>query len=151
MMAWLFLLRFTISEHIYLGKAGGPNKPGMLYSVKAGSNGDITPADSGLVSNGVEWTLRQTGVANSSPLLFNGLIYLLGSRGGEFYCLDAATGATVYKAKALTKSAPVGQVRGYKVIKFIFMMKRALRKLFRQVENLSFFRRINSMINSGHR
>lgn len=88
------------SEHIYLGKAGGPNKPGMLYSVKAGSNGDITPADSGLVSNGVEWMLRQTGVANSSPLLFNGLIYLLGSRGGEFYCLDAATGATVYKAKA---------------------------------------------------
>lgn len=86
-------------EHIYLGKAGGPNKPGMLYSVKAGSNGDITPADSGLVSYGVEWTLRQTGVANSSPLLCNGLIYLLGSRGGEFYCLDAATGATVYKEK----------------------------------------------------
>jgi len=87
------------SEHIYLGKAGGPNKPGMLYSVKAGSTGDITPADSGLVSNGVEWTLKETGVANPSPLLYNGLIYLLGSRGGELYCLDAKTGATVYKEK----------------------------------------------------
>jgi len=85
--------------HIYLGKAGGPNKPGMLYSVKAGSKGDITPAEGSLVSNGVEWSLKETGVANPSPLLLNGLIYLLSSRGGEIYCLDAATGTTVYKEK----------------------------------------------------
>jgi len=87
------------SEHIYLGKTGGPNKPGILYSVKANSNGDITPADSGLVSSGVEWTIRETGVSNPSPLLFKGLIYLLSGRGGEIYCLDAATGAQVYKEK----------------------------------------------------
>ena len=87
------------NDHIYLGKAGGPNKPGILFSVKAGSKGDITPADSGLVSSGVEWTLRKTGVANPSPLLFNGLIYLLSGRGGEIYCLNAATGAQVYKEK----------------------------------------------------
>jgi outer membrane protein assembly factor BamB len=86
-------------EHIYLGKSGGPNKPGILFSVKAGSKGDITPADSGLVSNGVEWTIRKAGIANPSPLLFNGLIYLLGSRGGELYCLDAATGTQIYKEK----------------------------------------------------
>ena len=86
-------------EHIYLGKSGGPNKPGMLYSVKAGSKGDITPADSGLVSGGVEWTLRETGIANSSPLLVDGLIYLLSARGGEVCCLDAASGTQVYKGK----------------------------------------------------
>lgn len=88
------------NEHIYIGKTGGTNKPGILYSVKAGVDGDITPADSGLVSKGVEWTVRETGVANPSPLLYNGLIYLLSSRGGEVYCLDAKTGAQVYKAKA---------------------------------------------------
>lgn len=87
------------NEHIYLGKSGGPNKPGILFSVKAGSKGDITPADSGLVCSGVEWTIRETGVSNPSPLLFNGLIYLLSGRGGEIYCLDAATGAQVYKEK----------------------------------------------------
>lgn len=86
-------------EHIYLGKSGGPGKPGSLVSVKAGSKGNITPADSALVSSGVEWTLKETGIANSSPLLFNGLLYLLGSRGGELYCLDAASGAQVYKEK----------------------------------------------------
>jgi len=85
--------------HIYVGKAGGPNKPGMLYSVKAGSKGDITPAEGALVSNGVEWSLKETGIANPSPLLLNGLIYLLSSRGGEIYCLDAATGTQVYKEK----------------------------------------------------
>jgi outer membrane protein assembly factor BamB len=88
------------NERIYLGKTGGTNKPGILYAVKAGVDGNITPADSGLVSNGVEWTLRETGVGNPSPLLHNGLIYLLSSRGGEIYCLDAKTGAQVYKAKA---------------------------------------------------
>ena len=85
--------------HIYVGKAGGPNKPGMLYSVKAGSKGDITPAEGTQVSNGVEWSLKETGIANPSPLLLNGLIYLLSSRGGEIYCLDAATGTQVYKEK----------------------------------------------------
>jgi len=85
--------------HIYVGKAGGPNKPGMLYSVKAGSKGDITPAEGALVSSGVEWSLKETGIANPSPLLLNGLIYLLSSRGGEIYCLDAATGVQVYKEK----------------------------------------------------
>ena len=38
-------------QHIYLGNAGGRDKPGFLYSIKAGAEGNITPADSGLVSN----------------------------------------------------------------------------------------------------
>lgn len=87
------------NEHIYFGKPGGNNKPGILYSVKAGIDGDITPADSGLVSNGVEWTLKETGVGNPSPLLYNGSIYLLSSRGGEICCLDAKTGEQFYKQK----------------------------------------------------
>lgn len=93
------------NEHIYIGKAGGPNKPGMLYSVKAGSKGDITPAGGALVSNGVEWSLKETGIANPSPLLLDGLIYLLSSRGGEICCLEAATGTQVYKEKVSNTGA----------------------------------------------
>ena len=86
-------------DHIYLGNSGGRDKPGFLYSIKAGASGDITPADSGLVSSGVEWTIRDSGTSNPSPLLDNGLLYILGGRGGELRCFEAATGTLVYKEK----------------------------------------------------
>lgn len=86
-------------DHIYLGNAGGSEKPGILYSIKAGSEGDITPADSGLVSSGVEWTVRDAGISNPSPLLYKDLLYLLSGRGGELTCFDAASGELVYKEK----------------------------------------------------
>jgi outer membrane protein assembly factor BamB len=86
-------------DHIYLGNAGGRDMPGILYSIKAGVQGDITPADSGLVSTGVEWTVRDAGLANPSPLLSNGFLYLLSGRGGEMRCLNATTGALVYLEK----------------------------------------------------
>lgn len=87
------------SEHIYLGNAGGRDKQGILYSIKAGAKGDITPADSGLISSGVEWTVREAGISNPSPLLYNGLLYLLTGGGGELSCLDATSGELVYKEK----------------------------------------------------
>ena len=92
-------------NHIYVGKTGGPNKPGILFSVKAGSKGDITPADSGLVSNGVEWTIRKAGIANPSLLIYKNLIYPLSSRGGEIYCHEASTGTQVYKEKVANVGA----------------------------------------------
>lgn len=86
-------------KHIYIGNAGGRDNPGVIYAVKAGAEGDITPADSGLVSNGVEWTVRNAGLSNPSPLLHNGLLYLLSGRSGEMQCLDAASGELVYLEK----------------------------------------------------
>lgn len=86
-------------EHIYLGNAGGPGKSGVIYSVKAGAIGDITPADSGLVSSGVEWTMKNAGLSNPSPLLHNGLLYLLSGRGGELQCLNASSGELIYLEK----------------------------------------------------
>lgn len=87
------------NSHIYLGNSGGPGKSGIIYSVKAGSTGDITPPDSSLVSNGVEWTMNNAGLSNPSPLLYNGLLYLLSGRGGELQCLNASTGELVYLEK----------------------------------------------------
>lgn len=87
------------NEHIYLGNSGGRDEPGILYSIKAGAEGDITPADSGLVSNGVEWTVRDAGISNPSPLLYKGFLYLLSGRGGELRCMDAATGELIYLEK----------------------------------------------------
>lgn len=87
-------------EQIYLGNAGARSSKGALYAVKAGAAGDITPPDSGLVSSGVNWTLKETGPSNPSPIIYNGLIYLLSSRGGEITCVDAEAGTIIYSEKA---------------------------------------------------
>jgi outer membrane protein assembly factor BamB len=87
------------NDHIYLGRSGDNSKPGVFFSVKAGAEGDITPKDSALVSSGVEWTLREAGISNGSPLLFNGLLYLVSGRSGELSCVEAATGELIYKEK----------------------------------------------------
>jgi outer membrane protein assembly factor BamB len=86
-------------EHIYLGNAGGREKPGVLYSVKAGAEGDITPKEGETTSKGVEWTSLESGIANPSPLLYEGKLYVLASRGGELACLDVVTGKNLYKQK----------------------------------------------------
>jgi len=93
------------SETIYIGNAGGPNAPGPLFAVKAGGSGDITPAPDVTTSAYVMWSDTLAGVANPSPLLYNGLLYLLASRGGEIVCLDAATGELVYKDKVAKAGA----------------------------------------------
>jgi len=87
------------NENIYLGNAGSRDKKGAFYAVNAGAEGDVTPADSGLVSEGVKWTVREAGISNPSPLLYNGQLYLLSGRGGELQCIDAASGTQVYKEK----------------------------------------------------
>lgn len=87
------------SKHIYFGNAGGPRDIGALYCVKAGASGDITPAEGSLTNEYVIWADTLAGTANPSPVLHNGLIYLLSSRGGEIACFDASTGETVYKEK----------------------------------------------------
>jgi hypothetical protein len=83
------------SEYLYLGNAGGREVKGDLFAVKAGAEGDITPAEGSTTSNGIAWKLPDAGMGNGSPLLYNGLIYLIGSR-GEINVIDAATGEKVY-------------------------------------------------------
>ncbi|KPK80171.1 MAG: hypothetical protein AMS27_17345 [Bacteroides sp. SM23_62_1] len=86
-------------DHLYLGNAGGREFPGTLFCVKAGARGDITPADGELVSSGVEWSIPDAGTGNPSPLLYDGLVYMLSSRGGDMSCFDASTGKLIYKEK----------------------------------------------------
>ena len=84
---------------IYFGNAGGPGKDGPLFAVKAGAKGDITPVEGTLTNEFVIWADTLAGTANPSPVLYNGLIYLLASRGGEVSCFDATNGELVYKEK----------------------------------------------------
>jgi len=95
----------TNKDHLYLGNAGGRDTTGTLFSVIAGAHGDITPPQGETTSEGVEWSLPDAGTANPSPLLHEGLIYILAGRGGEISCYDASTGKEVYKEKVAKVSA----------------------------------------------
>ncbi len=84
---------------LYIGNTGGQNAKGNLYAVKAGGDGDITPPDSTSTGSGVAWIFPDAGLGNPSPLLYNGLIYSIASRGGEIKCIRATDGSLVYKER----------------------------------------------------
>ncbi len=87
-------------DHIYLANAGGRENPGTLCMVKAGAEGDITP-DPGTVANDwIQWGNLQAGTGNPTPLVYNGLVYVLTGPGGEVTCFNALTGKQMYKEKA---------------------------------------------------
>ncbi|MCK4745399.1 MAG: PQQ-binding-like beta-propeller repeat protein [Bacteroidales bacterium] len=86
-------------NHLFIGNAGFRDTPGTFFAVKAGAEGDITPAEGELVSSGVVWSNMNAPTGNPSPLLYNGLLYILSSRGGNISCLDASSGKVIYKEK----------------------------------------------------
>jgi outer membrane protein assembly factor BamB len=87
------------NDYLYTGNAGGPEKPGNLIAIKAGASGDITLLEGKTESEWVKWFLPAAGTANPSPLLYNGLIYIVGINGGELTCFEASTGKIIYKQK----------------------------------------------------
>jgi outer membrane protein assembly factor BamB len=87
------------NDHLYIGNAGEDDIIGGLYSVKAGVAGDITPDTITMVSSGVEWYSAKAPLETPSPVLHNGLIYLLAGNGKNLSCIDATTGKTVYDQK----------------------------------------------------
>ena len=96
------------AEMLYVGCAN-PFGSRPLYAIHAGASGDLT-LKSGETSNaGVAWSRTQGGPAISSPLLYQGYLYILEQNGGFLSCYEAKTGKQVYKerlpqAKGFTSS-----------------------------------------------
>ncbi|MCK3683457.1 PQQ-binding-like beta-propeller repeat protein [Maribellus sp. YY47] len=86
-------------EKIYVGLSGGPRDVGPLHAVKAGASGKLTPAYKSS-NEFVAWSDTLAGLCNPSPVLYNGLLYLIADRNGEVTCIDPETGEHVYKEKA---------------------------------------------------
>lgn len=90
--------------HIYIANGGGREVKSNLYSVKAGAEGDITPADGITSNNFVDWIFQDANPGNPSPLLYKGNIYYFGEK-SELICINAASGKKVYnhRLKGLTE------------------------------------------------
>jgi outer membrane protein assembly factor BamB/Spy/CpxP family protein refolding chaperone len=81
------------------GRFGGGRGGKPLFAVKAGASGDITLKEGAKSNDGVAWHLPQSGPSTASPLLYDGLLYVLEERNGLLSCLDAKTGKQVYKER----------------------------------------------------
>lgn len=72
---------------------------GLMYAIKAGGSGDITPAVGATTSDFVAWTCDKAGMQMASPVICEGRIYLLSRNGGIVHVVDQKTGAKVYEKR----------------------------------------------------
>ncbi len=69
------------------------NGPSFIHAISPNGQGDVTKSR-------LLWTSREVGRVAGTPLEKDGLLYV-GDVGGTVYCLDAATGAIVWKHDTL--------------------------------------------------
>ena len=75
---------------IAMGQSPGHgNAPSLVHAISPNGQGDVTQSR-------LLWTSREVGRVVGTPLAKDGLLYL-GDLGGTIHCLDAATGAHVWK------------------------------------------------------
>jgi outer membrane protein assembly factor BamB len=72
---------------------------GGLFAIRAGGAGDITPPEGATESASVIWSNRRAAPGMASPILLDGLVYILSRRGGIVGCYDADTGKEVYRKR----------------------------------------------------
>ena len=68
---------------------GHGNGPSLIYAISPNGQGDVT-------GSRALWTSRDVGRVVGTPAVKDGLLYV-GDLGGTVHCLDAATGAHVWK------------------------------------------------------
>lgn len=83
-------------EGLYFGSSG-PMSDSPLYAVRPGASGDITPPRGKSESAGVLWSRKRTDMGMSSPVLYDGLLYVPSD--GRLRVFDAATGEPVYRER----------------------------------------------------
>jgi outer membrane protein assembly factor BamB/HEAT repeat protein len=68
---------------------GHGDGPSLIYAISPNGQGDVT-------KSGLLWTSREVGRVVGTPIVRDGLLYV-GDLGGTVHCLDAATGAHLWK------------------------------------------------------
>jgi HEAT repeat protein/outer membrane protein assembly factor BamB len=68
---------------------GHDNGPSLIHAINANGLGDVT-------ESGRLWTSHEVGRVVGTPIVKDGLLYV-GDLGGTVHCLDAATGAHLWK------------------------------------------------------
>jgi outer membrane protein assembly factor BamB len=72
---------------------GHGDAPSLIHAISPNGRGDVT-------ATRLLWTSRDVGRVVGTPIVKDGLLYV-GDLGGTIHCLDAATGATIWKHDTL--------------------------------------------------
>lgn len=89
------------AKQVYFGNSG-PGTPGLLWAVKAGATGNLTPPDDDPKSPSVAWKRTKAGPGMPSPVLLDGRLYIASQ--STLSCYDCATGEPVYAKERLPRS-----------------------------------------------
>jgi len=93
------------ADRLYVILQGGPPSgpgeqggQGGLLAVKAGALGDIS-VKPGETNASVAWSVPRGAGSDTSPLVYQGHVYVFGRNGGILTCYDAATGKQLYRER----------------------------------------------------
>jgi outer membrane protein assembly factor BamB len=78
--------------------ASGRRPEAPLFAIRPGGSGDITLADGQDSNKSVAWRKQQRGSYMPTPLLYDGLLYVISNQ-GVFDCYDATSGQEVYRER----------------------------------------------------
>lgn len=90
------------SDMIFVGNEKRSNGGGTLFGIKAGASGDISLKEGESSNNWVVWSMPESGIAMASPLVYEGLLYMVDRNRGQIVCIEAATGNVVYPGTKIT-------------------------------------------------
>ncbi|TNF45548.1 MAG: pyrrolo-quinoline quinone [Bacteroidetes bacterium] len=89
-------------DMIFVGNEKRSNGGGTLLGIKAGASGDISLKEGERSNNWVVWSIPESGIAMASPLVYEGLLYMVDRNRGQILCIEAATGNVVYPGTKIT-------------------------------------------------
>jgi outer membrane protein assembly factor BamB len=78
--------------------ASGRRPEAPIFVVRAGASGDITLAKGSSGSDEVAWSRQQRGSYMPTPLIYGGLLYVLGNQ-GIIDCYELRSGTEVYRQR----------------------------------------------------
>jgi len=82
--------------HIVVASGRAPERP--LFAIRPGAGGNITLKEGADSSDTIPWSKPGRGSYISTPLFYQGILYLLANN-GVFGAYDAATGAEIYRER----------------------------------------------------
>jgi len=87
---------FQASGLIVVASGRGPERP--IFAVRPGAHGDLTLAKDQTSSAGVAWSKTGRGSYMPTPLVYDGILYVLANN-GVFDAYDLQTGQDIYRQR----------------------------------------------------